>query len=109
MFDREREKMYQAGIDNVAAQRDFNAIDIEGMNPDAFEKSISAFETELADALQRVVAVRSLANEEDRACQLNLVGLTALRNPRLREPATSRSRVSSWTRCSPRRRCTKAT
>jgi Protein of unknown function (DUF4238) len=85
VFDREREKMYQAGIDNVAAQRDFNAIDIEGMNPDAFEKSISAFETELADALRRIVAVRSLANEEDRACLLNLVGLTALRNPRLRE------------------------
>jgi Protein of unknown function (DUF4238) len=85
VFDRERKKMFKAGIDNVAAQRDFNAIDVEGMDADAFEKSMSAFEGELAEALQRIVSTRSLANQEDRAYLLNLVGLTAMRNPRLRE------------------------
>lgn len=35
VFDRERKKVYKAGIDNVAAQRDFNAIDVEGMDADA--------------------------------------------------------------------------
>ena len=62
MFDRERKKVYKAGIDNVAAQRDFNAIDVEGMDADAFEKSMSGFETELADALQRIAA-RPLARQ----------------------------------------------
>jgi hypothetical protein len=89
VFDRERKKVYKAGIDNVAAQRDFNAIDVEGMDADAFEKSMSGFETDLADALQRIVAARSLANPEDRAFLLNLVGLTAMRNPRLRETVRS--------------------
>ena len=50
VFDRVRKKVYKAGIDNVAAQRDFNAIDVEGMDGDAFEKSMSGFETKLADA-----------------------------------------------------------
>lgn len=85
VFDRERKKVYKAGIDNLAAQRDFNAIDMEGVDADAFEKSMSGFETQLADALQRIVAALSFANEEDRAFLLNLVGLTAMRNPRLRE------------------------
>ena len=89
VFDRERKKVYKAGIDNVAAQRDFNAIDVEGMDADAFEKSMSGFETELADALRRIVAARSLANQEDRAFLLNLIGLTAMRNPRLRETIRS--------------------
>jgi Protein of unknown function (DUF4238) len=53
----------------------------EERNGDAFEKSMSSFETELADALQRIVAARSLANEEDRTFLFNLVGLTAMRNP----------------------------
>jgi Protein of unknown function (DUF4238) len=66
VYDRERNKVYKAGIDNVAAQRDFNAIDVEGMDADAFEKSTSGFETQLADALQPIVAARSFANEEDR-------------------------------------------
>lgn len=89
VFDRVRKKVYKAGVDNVAAQRDFNAIDVEGMDADAFEKSMSGFETGLADALKRIVAARSLANQEDRAFLLNLVGLTAMRNPRFRETIRS--------------------
>lgn len=89
VFDRVRKKVYKAGVDNAAAQRDFNAIDVEGMDADAFEKSMSGFETELADALKRIVAARSLANQKDRAFLLNLVGLTAMRNPRFRETIRS--------------------
>jgi Protein of unknown function (DUF4238) len=85
VFDRERKKMFKTGIDNVAAQRDFNTIDSEGYDPDTFEKEMSRFESELAEALQRINVARSLADEEDRAYLINLVGLTALRNPRLRE------------------------
>lgn len=85
VFDRERRKMFRTGIDNVAAQRDFNTIEVEGYDPDTFENEMSHFESELAEALRRINAARSLANEEDRAYLLNLVCLTALRNPRLRE------------------------
>lgn len=85
VFDRARRKMFKTGIDNVAAQRDFNTIETEGYDPDTFEKEMSRFESELAAALQRINAARSLVNGGDRAYLLNLVGLTALRNPRLRE------------------------
>lgn len=85
VFDRERRKIFKTGIDNVAAQRDFNTIETEGYDPDTFEKEMSGFETELAEALHRINAARTLENEEDRAYLLNLVGLTAMRNPRLRE------------------------
>jgi hypothetical protein len=50
---------------------------------------MSGFETKLADALQRIAAARSLANQEDRAFLLNLVGPTAMGKPHLRETIRS--------------------
>src|SRR4029077_1657578 len=51
----------------------------------ALEKAMSQFETKLADALARINEARSLENVDDRAHFLTLIGLTALRNPEIRE------------------------
>lgn len=70
---------------NVAAERDFHKIDIEGHPPDALENAFSGFETELDQALKRIIIARSIKDENDRALLFNLIGLMATKNPRLRE------------------------
>src|SRR5271163_3012576 len=70
---------------NVAAERDFHRIEVEGYAPDALENSFSGFETDLAKALGRIISGRALNDEQDRAYLLNLKALIAIKNPRHRE------------------------
>ena len=85
VFDRKKDKSFRANVKDVACQNYFNRIEVDGMDPNALEKAISQFETKLADALARINRTRSLENEEDRAYLITLIGLTALRNPEMRE------------------------
>jgi hypothetical protein len=85
VFDRETGKSFRANVKDVACQNYFNRIEINGMDPDELEKAMSQFETKLADALARINEARSLENVDDRAHLLTLIGLTALRNPEIRE------------------------
>jgi hypothetical protein len=70
---------------NVAVERDFHAVDVECLPPDTFENGMSGFETELDNSLRRIVAARSIKNENDRTHLFNLVGLMGTKNPSLRE------------------------
>jgi hypothetical protein len=70
---------------NVAVERDFHAVDIEGMPADAFESFLAEFETELDNALKRIIATRSIRNENDRATLFKYIALLAAKNPQLRE------------------------
>lgn len=70
---------------NVAAERDFHKIEIEGHPPDALENSFSGFETDLDQALRRIVVARTIDHPDDRAYLFNLIGLIATKNPRLRK------------------------
>jgi len=74
---------------NVAAQRDFNRVDIEGHTPDALENALSPFEGEAAAAIRRVIDTRSYPNDTDWNLILNLLALIAVRNPRLRKSFNS--------------------
>jgi hypothetical protein len=56
---------------------------------------MSGFETELADALARIDEAWSLESDEDRAHLITLIGLTALRNPRVRENIRKIRRTSA--------------
>jgi Protein of unknown function (DUF4238) len=85
VFDRKADKSFRANVKDVCCQNYFNRIEVDGMDPDALEKAMSEFETKLADALVRTNEARSLENEEDRAHLITLIGLTALRNPEMRE------------------------
>jgi hypothetical protein len=49
------------------------------------ENAFAEFETELDQALRRIVAARSIANKNDRALLFNLIGSIATKNPRMRE------------------------
>jgi hypothetical protein len=85
VFDRIEGKTYKSGVDSVGCQNYFNRIKLDGMDHNALEAAMSEFETKLADALVRINQVRSLENEDDRAHLITLIGLTALRNPEMRE------------------------
>lgn len=84
-FDREVRKVFPTGTENIALERDFNRLDIEGVSSDAIEVGLSKFESDLALALQRTISGGGFQNDDDRAYVLNFVGLMALRNPRWRE------------------------
>jgi len=69
---------------NVAAKRDFNRVDIEGHPPDAIEQALSPVEAHMINACRRVIQTQAYPNDEDINYLLNLVGLVAVRNPKLR-------------------------
>jgi len=69
---------------NVAAKRDFNRVDIEGHPPDAIEQALSPVEAKMIEACRRVIQTQSYPNDEDINYLLNLLGLIAVRNPKLR-------------------------
>jgi Protein of unknown function (DUF4238) len=85
VFDAIDRKHFKTAPDNVALERDFNTIDLEGHPPDAFEKAMASVESDIGPALTRIVGAKSLANENDRTLLLNLIGLLHIRNPRFRE------------------------
>jgi hypothetical protein len=69
---------------NVAAERDFNRIDIEGRSPDAIERALAPFEQKALDAIRRTIAASEFPNPKDCNFILNFLGLIAVRNPRFR-------------------------
>ena len=79
---------------NVAVERDFNRIDIEGQSIDAIEQALSPFETGAAIAIRNVIETEKFPNDEDCNWILNLLGLIAVRNPQRRK-SFNRSREQS--------------
>jgi hypothetical protein len=53
VVDRPSEKTFRTSPKNVAAERDFNRVDVEGLAPDAIEKALADFEGKVAPALER--------------------------------------------------------
>jgi Protein of unknown function (DUF4238) len=85
VFDRVGRKQFATPIENVAAERDFNRVEIDGMAPDAFENAMAEVESDLSPKIERVRATGTFQDPDDRACLLNLIGLLHLRNPRFRK------------------------
>jgi Protein of unknown function (DUF4238) len=84
VIDRPSQKTFRTAPKNVAAERDFNRVDVEGMDPNAVEKALAEFEGKVAPAFDRVKAAKSLDNKEDRDTVMNLICALTIRNPRQR-------------------------
>lgn len=69
---------------NVAAERDFNRIEVPGHRPDAIENALAPFEGEAASAIRRIIDTEAFPTDSDWNLILNLLGLIAVRNPKLR-------------------------
>jgi hypothetical protein len=70
---------------NVAAERDFNRVDVEGKPPDVVEKALSPFEEQAGQAIRNVNRMQTFPNDEDFNWIINLLCLIAVRNPQLRK------------------------
>jgi hypothetical protein len=85
VFDRQTKEPYRSKPHGVAAQRDFNRIEIEDMDANAVEKLMSEFEGETAPHLNNVIEKKSIADQKDRAAMVNLMAAMTMRNPKRRK------------------------
>jgi hypothetical protein len=85
VFDAIDRKCFRTSPNNVALEKDFNTIDLDGHEPDAFENAMASVESEIGPALTRIIKSQSLEDDNDRTLLLNLIGLLHLRNPMFRE------------------------
>ena len=69
---------------NVAVERDFNRIDIEGEPIDVVEQALASFEEQATITIRNVIESEKYPNDEDCNWILNLLGLIAVHNPQLR-------------------------
>lgn len=53
VIDGLEKKAFLANPRNVAAERDFNRVDVEGVAPDKFEVGLNAFESEVSAAIKK--------------------------------------------------------
>jgi hypothetical protein len=77
-------KLFKPRLRRIASETDFNRIDIDGEDPYAVEKALSAVEGKISPALQEVIAARGFPSNEHRNLLLNLIAMLAVRNPRVR-------------------------
>ncbi|MCK1447704.1 DUF4238 domain-containing protein [Bradyrhizobium sp. 48] len=85
VFDRQTKEPYRSKPHGVAAQRDFNRIEVEGLEVNAVEKLMAEFEGETAPHLTNVIERMSLADEKDRSAIVNLMAAMTIRNPKRRK------------------------
>ena len=84
VFDIRSGKRFRTSPRNVAAERDFNRVNLEGKPPDILEQSFSPFEGQVGQAIRKVNRTKTFPNDEDANSILNLLCLIVLRNPRSR-------------------------
>jgi hypothetical protein len=78
-------KTFIANITKIAAEKDFNRVEVDGYAPDAFEKDLAKFESELGPALIRILNSRTLNSDDDRLILFNFIARMAISTPRQRE------------------------
>lgn len=88
-MDLSTRRSYSTSIRNVAAERDFNRVDLANEPIDGLEKRLAVVEGDVAAAIRRIRAARDLHDVHDRNLVLNLIGLLAIRTPHRRR-ATDR-------------------
>jgi hypothetical protein len=70
---------------NVASARDFNRVEIDGVDPNRVEMDMAQFEGAVDKALERICRDRDILDAEDRNLVLNLIALLSVRTPSMRE------------------------
>jgi len=84
VFDLKQRKIFTTTPRNVGGIRDFNRVEVKGLDPNVVEKAYADFEGKAATALKNVE--KSLKFEgENKDYILNLIALLAIRSPEQRE------------------------
>lgn len=74
---------------NVAVEKDFKRIDIEGRQPDAVESALSAVEGRAIEAIRSVIETKRFPSDSDFNLLLNLLSLVIAQNPKSRRALNS--------------------
>jgi len=84
VIDLKEKKRFETVPRNVGGIRDFNRIEVDGVDPNIIETSLAQFEGEAASAL-RYVEEQLTFEGEARELILNLIAILAIRSPEMRE------------------------
>lgn len=84
VLDVQTGKSFKTSPKNVAVERDFNRVNVDGIAPDAIENSLAPFEQEAVQAIKTVLQSSDFPTGMDYHRILNLLCLIAVRNPSLR-------------------------
>jgi hypothetical protein len=86
VVDASTRKSFPSSTANIAAERDYNMIEAQGVPADALEKELGQFEGVIAPGIKHVRETASFGEKgKDREDIINLITLLAVRNPRTRE------------------------
>ncbi len=84
VLDVESGYSFRTSPKNVAAERDFNRVDIEGCPLDAAEQAFALFEEPAVEAIRKVLVSEVFPCNEDCNLILNFLAFIAIHNPHLR-------------------------
>lgn len=87
VVDAKQQTSFTTNISNIAQERDFNRIAIEGIDPNFIEKEISKFESDVSIAINNIVKNGAFI-KDTKDLILNLIALLAIRSPQRREQFT---------------------
>lgn len=84
VIDLKEKKKFETIPRNVGGMRDFNRVEIEGLDPEVIEKSQSEFESKAAIALINLGNTLDFSGETKNLI-LELIGMLAIKSPEMRE------------------------
>jgi hypothetical protein len=84
VIDLKESKTFETIPRNVGGMRDFNRVEIEGVDPEVIEKTQSEFESKVAKALQELPETLDFSSET-KDLILGLIGMLAIKSPEMRE------------------------
>jgi len=84
--------VFQTKTRNVAAERDFNRIEVDGQDPDALERALGEFEGKAISVIRSIGERGRLPEDEDLSYIINLMALLVVRNPKSRRSMTAARR-----------------
>jgi hypothetical protein len=85
VVDTKERRSFFASTKNIAVEADFHRIDAPSQPLDALENKLAEFESTLSPAVERIIAAKSISNDEDASQVFMLMSLLFLKNPRMRD------------------------
>ena len=89
VFDFEVGRFFRQRPRNVAFEKHFNRVEIDGQPPDTLEKAFGQFEGQAISVVRSICSEGDLPPDEQLSFVLNLIALLAVRNPRGRRSMTA--------------------
>lgn len=95
VFDLATRKTFRTRPRNVAAEKDFNRVEVEGQPPDILETGLGALEGKATAVMRDMGQTKRLAKADDLVYVINLIALLVVRNPKARRSlARSKQQVA---------------